>query len=137
MRYWIGGTLFVAAVWLVIAALAHRRRALAAGWREIEPVSPGSLLVFGEIMRPIVLFALAYLAVKSVLVYWMLEAERYLSLFDVAGFLAALAGYGTWFVMKTKYSLSALARAVPVPPRVPAQAANDPVASPQPTVAGR
>ncbi len=137
MRYWIGGTLFVAAAWLVFAALAHRRRVLAAGWREVEQVSAGSLWVFGEIMRPIVLFALAYLAVKSVLVYWMLEAERYLSLFDVAGFLAVLAGYGTWFVMKTKYSLSALARVVPVPSSVPAEAANDPVAPRQRVAAGR
>lgn len=106
MAYWTGALLFAVGGWLILAGLAHRRRVLAlraAPGAGDADADPRSLAVFGEIMRPIILFALAYLGVKTTLAFWWLDAGRYLSLFDLAGFLFLLAGYGAWMVMKTTY----------------------------------
>lgn len=136
MRYWIGGLFFGVAAWLIVAGLAQRRRALATGWREPEAVSPQSLETLGYIMRPIMLFALAYVGLKSAFVYWVIDAGRYLSVVDLGGFLALLAGYGTWFVMKTKYRSSGIVPAVPADASKTAEAANDPVAAPRAAARG-
>ena len=119
MAYWSGAVLFAIGAWLIHAGLAHRRRVLAlraaAADADETGADPLSLGVFGEIVRPIILFALAYLGVKATLAFWWLDAGRYLSLFDLAGFLCLLAGYGAWVVMKTKYRVlrppAAMARA--------------------------
>jgi hypothetical protein len=68
-------------------------------------------------MRPVLLFMLAYLGVKAALVYHWLDGARYLSLFDLGAFLAALAAYGCWIAVKTRYAPVAFFR--------PAVAAND------------
>jgi hypothetical protein len=105
--------------------LAERR---AAGIPDdAEPTS--GMFVFGEIMRPIILAALAYLALKTTLAYFWLDAQRYLSFFDLAAFNGALAAYGYWLVVKTKCLPLALfqapAGAEPAAPALPAVAAND------------
>ncbi|MFZ5558067.1 MAG: hypothetical protein ACOZDY_15335 [Pseudomonadota bacterium] len=121
MAYWTGLVLFAIGGWLAWAGLAHRRRALAlrgpaAAGAPAARADPRSLAAFGEIMRPVILFALAYLGVKTALAFWWLDAGRYLSLFDLAGFLFLLAGYGTWMVLKTKYpALPPAAAPVPAP----------------------
>jgi hypothetical protein len=108
MAYWSGLCLFAAGGWLIHAGLGHRRRVLAmrAALESAAPTAasdPRSLSVFGEIMRPIILFALAYLGVKTSLAFYWLDAGRYLSVFDLAGFLFLLFAYGTWITLKTKY----------------------------------
>ena len=136
MRYWIGGLFFGVAAWLIVAGLAQRRRALAAGWREPESVPPRSLEALGYIMRPIILFALAVVGLKSAFAYWVLDAGRYLSVVDLGGFLALLAGYGTWLVMKTTYRAHTV---VPVRPHdAPAVAApaNDAAAASRAAASG-
>jgi hypothetical protein len=127
MRYWTGLVLFVAAGWLIQAGLAHRRRILAVGGAG-DGASARSIDTLGYIFRPIILFALVYVGIKSAFVYWVLDGGRYLSLVDLAGFLCLLAGYGTWAVLKTKYRARPIA--APEVPQVPAEAANDPIASP-------
>jgi hypothetical protein len=56
----------------------------------------------GEIMRPIILFALGFVALKMTLFYAVLGGQRYLSPLDFGGFLFVLAAYGTWLVLATK-----------------------------------
>lgn len=129
MRYWTGLMLFVASGWLIQAALAHRRRILATGGAgDAAPVSARSIDTLGYILVPIILFALAYIGIKSAFLYWVLDGGRYLSLVDLAGFLCLLGGYGTWVVLKTRYRARPIE--VPAEPQVPAEAANDPVAPP-------
>jgi hypothetical protein len=118
MRYWTGLVLFAAGAWLLYGALAHRRsvialrQAAAARGADAALVPPNpSLEMFGDIFRPIILFALVYLGVKTTLAYYWLDAGRYLSLFDLAGFLGLLTGYGNWVVTKTRYRASPLALA--------------------------
>lgn len=117
MAYWTGLVCVSLGAWLIHAGLAHRRRVLAlraqfADWAAQPATDPRSLGVFGEIMRPIILFALAYLGVKTTLAYWWLDAGRYLSLFDLGAFLFLLAAYGAWLVLKTRHPLPARAATV-------------------------
>lgn len=128
MRDWIGIAFFAAAAWLLRAGLVHKRRVLAAraaaAARGVVPAEPGlhSVAVFGEIMRPIILFLLAYAAIKTVVLFVMLGGEEVFSLVDLAGALALLAGYGTWMSLRTTYRLSDLAVAAEAPADDPADA---------------
>lgn len=85
---------------LIWAAERRRRRVLLAPAR--EPLNP-SLVVFGDIARPIILCALGYLGVKLSLVYLMLDAGRWFSLLDLGGLLFLLGAYGRWMVVWTRY----------------------------------
>lgn len=94
------------AVWITFAAYRLRMRRIAerraAGI--VDNAQPQSkLFVFGEIMRPIILFALVFIGAKVALAYFWLDAQRYFSLFDLGGFLAALTAYGAWVVVSTRY----------------------------------
>jgi hypothetical protein len=113
MRYWFGAVLFVGAAFFLWSGLRHRARALAIASREtIEArrdaasADPRSLAALGEIGRPIVLFFLAWVGVKSGLAYVWLDAGRWLSPFDVAGFYALLVAYGVSFTLASKYRIS-------------------------------
>lgn len=107
MRYWLGLGFMAAALWLLREGLAHRGRIVAARQESRPdgaldaPESP--LTAFGEIVRPLIYAALGYLAIKTSFAYAMLDAGRYLSLFDLGGFLFLLASYGVWLSLKTRY----------------------------------
>ncbi len=108
MRNIAGLVLFGFGFWLAWSAFAQRQRVIAgraAGTlaRAGEAAGNEQLSLMGEIMRPIILFALCYLAAKSVFAYVVLEADRWVSYFDMAGYLFLLAAYGGWVVIRTKY----------------------------------
>jgi hypothetical protein len=115
MRYWIGAFTFALALALVGYALARRRQVLSvvseeALTRRLEQLAndPQSLSAFGEIMRPIVWFALAVIGIKSTIAYFWIGGSRILSPFDLAGVLAMLAAYGYFIHVQTRYRLSAV-----------------------------
>lgn len=118
MRNFVGLGMSLIALALVYAAYAHRNRVLlaraAAAARGEAPAEPSlrSLAVFGEIIAPIILFFLGYLALKTTFLYFVFDGGQHLSYFDLAGFLSALAGYGYWIKMKTLYRLSDFAAPV-------------------------
>ena len=132
MRNWTGAITAVLGAWLFYSALAHRRRVLAARRRDaIFGELGGSrpfdrpLATFGAILRPIIIFGLGYFALKVTLVYFLLGAGRFLSLFDLVGVIFLLAAYGTWLVLQTSYREAAerpLGRGC-----VPDAAAEDPM----------
>jgi hypothetical protein len=110
MRNLLGAVLLLATAVFLVRAWALRRRVLAsvgaaelARRRAAALADPRSLSAFGEIARPLVLGGLGWLALKSTLVYVMLDGERVLSRFDLAGFLALLAAYGLWFSARAAY----------------------------------
>ncbi|NVO12837.1 MAG: hypothetical protein HXX10_02260 [Rhodoplanes sp.] len=115
MQNWIGTAFFAAAAVLLLAGFAHKRRVLAAraaaAARGIVPTEPGlrSVAAFGEIMRPVILFFLAYAGLKTAVLFLVLDGEELLSWFDLAGVLALLAAYGTWMSLRTSYRMSDLA----------------------------
>ncbi|MFL9825325.1 hypothetical protein [Rhodoplanes sp. SY1] len=117
MRYWVGAVFFAAAAAFLVSAILHKRGVLAAraaaAARGIVPAQPGirSVAAFGEILRPVLLFFLAYAAVKSVVLYFMLGGEEELSYFDLAGIVAVLGCYGMFLSHRITYRTSDLALA--------------------------
>jgi hypothetical protein len=94
-------------------ALWRRRRVLAlisadalARHREALAEDPKSMSAFGEIVRPIVLFALVWIGVKSVAAYFWFDGPKHLSLFDLGALLALLACYGYCITIQTRYRMT-------------------------------
>jgi hypothetical protein len=121
MRNIVGLVMFGFGFWLAWSAFAQRQRVIAARAagtiaREGEAGGNEQLSMMGEIMRPIILFALVYLAAKSVFAYVMLEGHQWVSYFDMAGYLFLLAAYGWWVVVRTKYREIAAATPAVAPP---------------------
>lgn len=117
MRDWIGTIFFVIAALLLVSGVVHKRRVLAARVAPaaggIVPARPelGSIAALGMMMRPLILFFLAFAAVTTVMMYILLGGEKVLSYFDLAGVLALLVAYGTWLILRTTYRRSDLAMA--------------------------
>jgi hypothetical protein len=109
MRYVVGLLCFAGAGLLVWQAMLRKRRALAAGPEAAGTLHP-SLQLIGDAVPPIIVVGLIIIGAKMTLAYVVADAGRYLSLFDLAGFLALLAGYGMSVVYRTRYRVS-----VPVP----------------------
>ncbi|MCX7891320.1 MAG: hypothetical protein N2544_02975 [Burkholderiales bacterium] len=130
MRNLVGAMFVLVGAALAWAAVTLRARRIAA--RRAAGIPDGAepqsrLFVFGEIVRPILLFFLAWVGVKTVLAYHWLDGGRYLSLFDLGGFLAALAAYGYWLHVKTKHP--PVDFYAPVQPEAAGPAAEAPVAA--------
>jgi len=113
MRYTTGLVMLLMAVGVLAWALRHRRRVLAlisedalARHMEKQADDPNSISAFGEIMRPMVLFALAWIGVKSVAAYFWMDGPKYLSLFDLGSLLALLVAYGYCITVQTRYRMS-------------------------------
>lgn len=133
MRNVLGVGLFLAAAVFLVQAWALRRRVLAgvgaAEWarrRAAALADPRSMSAFGEIARPLVLFGLAWLALKSTVLYVLFGGERVLSWFDLAGFLGLLAAYGAWFSMRATYWLPDQAGSTDVVPGTAQEKAGAP-----------
>ncbi|MFN3231247.1 MAG: hypothetical protein ACE363_03685 [Alphaproteobacteria bacterium] len=114
MHYWLGIPMLVAAAWFVRDALIHRAKARAAGQRPEEMPAPvnESLAAARDIFPPIMIGALVYAGLKACLAFAMFNASEILSIVDLGGFLALLASYGTWLVLRTRYRDATV---VPVP----------------------
>lgn len=119
MRYWVAAVTFLLAFSIVGFALARRRSVLSvvseeALTRRLEELAndPRSMSAFGEIMRPIVWFALVVVGIKSTLGYFWIGGSRVLSPWDLAGVLTMLAAYGYFVHVQTRYRLSVVETAV-------------------------
>lgn len=84
MHNWIGAMTAVLGAWLIYSGLAHRRRVLAArrpaaifGEPDAAPPHDRSLAIFGDIMRPMIICALGYFALKASLAYVLLGGSRF------------------------------------------------------------
>ncbi len=117
MAYWTG---------LVLAAIAAAF--LVAGWRRRQAVRAerialgyaadddtpqrrdpySSVAILGDAVPPIIIAALAFVGVKSVFFYAALGGGIF-TIFDLAGFLALLGGYGAWMWWHSRYRFAELA----------------------------
>lgn len=114
MMYWIAILVTPLAIGLFMSARAHRANVLAArsdaircGYPADRPVDPESIAALGEMVTPIVLCAIAYLALKTCLAFYLLNNGA-LSIFDLAGTLLLMGTYGTWLKIKTSYRMPSL-----------------------------
>jgi hypothetical protein len=56
----------------------------------------------GEMIRPLILFAVGLFALKMTLFYFVLGGQGFLKPLDFAGILFVLAAYAGWLVMATR-----------------------------------
>lgn len=110
MKYLIGTLVTPFAVGLIYNAWRHRSRFQAAradairkGRPAEHPIAPDSLAALGEILAPLTLMILAFIAIKLVVSYAVLESDAMLSPFDLGGTLFLILAYGVW--LKTKTSM--------------------------------
>jgi hypothetical protein len=120
MAYWTGLALFALAAAFLAGGLRHRaavrqeRVDLGYAARDDTPQrrDPSSTIaILGDAVPPIVLAALGFVGIKSVFFYVALGGGI-LSVVDLAGFLAFLAGYGSWMWLRSKYRFAAPTPAV-------------------------
>lgn len=110
MRHLIGLLLIAAGIALIWAAVTRRnaiiaeaRRLEAAGLPDPRATLHSSLAMLGDVVPPLMIGALAIMALKLVLAYVMTGADRWFSLVDLAGFLFLIGAWSTWLVLKTRY----------------------------------
>lgn len=108
---YVSGLLFAGlAAWFVWAAARHKAASLAEEARikaeypnakphELHP----SLSILADFAPGLTIFSLAILAGGMVLAFLAVGPSRWFNWADLAGLLAAVAGYGHWMVTKTKY----------------------------------
>lgn len=114
MKYWIGLIALAFAMWLLYSGLSHRRKVVEARRQSAlagvpaPPERHASLALLGDIMPSLMILGLAFIGAKLTLAYFVLGVNRVLSLVDLGGFLAMLACYGTWLILRTKYPVTEL-----------------------------
>jgi hypothetical protein len=113
MHDWMGIGLVALGAGLTAASVMKRRSRMRA------PVATGAIrpefAAMGEMIRPLILFAVGIFGLKMTLFYFVLGGERYLTPLDFAGVLFVLAAYAGGLVMATTRPLEKADRA-PVPP---------------------
>jgi hypothetical protein len=96
--------------WLGIGLIALGLGLLAAGFRKYRtrmrtPLSAGAIrpefAAMGEMIRPLVLFAVGFVALKMAVFYFLFDGRRFLSQLDFAGVLFVLAAYAGYLVLAT------------------------------------
>ncbi|EJW11534.1 hypothetical protein A33M_3064 [Rhodovulum sp. PH10] len=114
MRNWIGPALFLAGSLLIWAGWLRKQRVLAArtalAARGIFPEPPAltSMATYGEILRPMILWFMAYVGLKTAFLFWVMAGTRWFSWLDLGGLLFLFAGYGTWMSLRVTYRFSDL-----------------------------
>jgi hypothetical protein len=104
--------------WLGIGLIALGLGLLAAGFgkhqtRMRTPLRAGDIrpefAAMGEMIRPLVLFAVAFVALKMTVFYFLFDGRRFLSQLDFASILFVLAAYAGYLVLATTKSVVASA----------------------------
>jgi hypothetical protein len=110
MKYIIGAILFPLAIALVYDAWRHRNRFFSARAEAVRhgrpaehPIAPDSIAALGEIVAPIAMMVLAFVAIKLTVAFFVLDTTEFFSSFDLAGTLTLILAYGIW--LKTKTSM--------------------------------
>lgn len=104
-RHWFGAAMAAWGVWLIWLAMLRRRRAVQAAARgEAPPPLHPSLAPMADIGPPIIMFGLVVAGGQTALAFFATDGGGGLfSLFDLAGLLVLLFGYGVWVKAKAAY----------------------------------
>ncbi len=109
MRYWVGAILFLCGAWFVWSGLQRRRQVMAAkaaaadgSGAPLPVLSPG-MAIIGDVVPPLVCIVLAIVGAKVTFAYFVVDAGRFFSLFDLGGLLFLMASYGLWMILRAKH----------------------------------
>jgi hypothetical protein len=99
MHDWLGIGLIALGLGLVSAGFIKRRN------RRSAPVAAGAIrpefAAMGEMIRPIILFGVAFVGFKMSLFYFVFGGDRMLTPLDFAGLMFVLAAYCVYLVAAT------------------------------------
>jgi hypothetical protein len=108
MHDWMGIGLLALGLGLIVSGIIKRRT------RMRVPTPAGAIrpefAAMGEMIRPLILFAVGVFALKMTLFYFVLGGQRFLTPLDFAGILFVLAAYAGWLVMATRRPVERTAR---------------------------
>ena len=100
MHDWMGIGLLALGLGLIVSGIIKRRT------RMRVPTPAGAIrpefAAMGEMIRPLILFAVGVFALKMTLLYFVLGGQKFLTPLDFAGILFVLAAYASWLVLATK-----------------------------------
>jgi hypothetical protein len=110
IAYVVGAVFLAMAAVFAFAGYQHRRASMAEAARlkalnpkvDLERLHP-SLSMLADFAPTLTIFSLVIMAATITVAFFAGGALKWLSVFDLAGILAAVAGYGYWMTMKTKY----------------------------------
>lgn len=121
MEGWVGGFLFLASVWILYSGWSHRARILARreelkARNEYEPTalekrSFATRLSSGA--APLIILLVGVVALKMTFMFNSINPDSGFSHVDLYGFLAFLAAYAIWMILKTSYPLPKAKRGTP------------------------
>ena len=98
MHDWMGLGLFAVGLGLVVSGIIKRRARAAAPIGAIRP----EFAAMGEMIRPLILFAIAVFALKITVFYFAFGGARFLTRLDFASILFVLVAYAGWLIVATK-----------------------------------
>ncbi len=108
MAYWAGLLFFAVAGWFAWRALQHKKLALLVKARrgdQPEPSLHPSLEVLAAATPALTVMWLFSAGALIAVGFFAVDAQRWFSIFDLAGFLTLLAGYGYWLVTRLTYRM--------------------------------
>jgi hypothetical protein len=113
MHYLPGIALIALGCGLLVSGVAKRRTRM----RSPEPAGAirPEFAAMGEIVRPMILIAVALVALKSAVFYFLFDGARFLPPLTFGGFLFVLAAYSVWLVLVTKRPARQQARLTDAP----------------------
>jgi hypothetical protein len=120
LMFWPGLILFAIGGWLSWSAIQHRKASLAAKAArggEPEPRLHPSLEVMADAMPFLTVVFTGFTCALIGIAFFVTGAQRFFSIFDLAGFFAAAAGYAYWLVTRASYRT--LYATGPAPQRAP------------------
>jgi hypothetical protein len=112
MHDWMGIGLVALGLGLIVSGIMKRRSRMQAP--SVAGAIRPEFAAMGEMIRPLILFAVSIFGLKMTLFYFVLGGERYLTPLDFAGVLFVLAAYSGWLVMATRRPVERADRS-PVP----------------------
>ncbi len=108
LQHWAGAAMAAAGAWLIWLAVLRRRRGMEAAARgEAPPPLHPSLVLMADMGPPVIIFGLVVAGGQAVLAFLVTGGGGVFSVFDLAGFLFLLFGYGVWGKMKVAYRVGA------------------------------
>jgi hypothetical protein len=110
VEYMAGAVFLLIAAAFVASGFMHRRASIAETAR-LKALNPNadperlhpSLSMLADFAPSLTIFSLVLMGATISVAFFAVGGLKWFSLLDLAGVLAAIAGYGYWMVVKTKH----------------------------------